>query len=67
MKTKYILIFCKAMIEVLLSSLKEIEEHSDKDADGLPLDEEWSKQSYLLSSFRSIIKEFEDYEKGKSY
>lgn len=63
MKTKFILIFLKAVIQVLLESVSELEKNDEKDCDGLPLSDEWNEQTYMLASLRSLCKVIED----KSY
>lgn len=55
MKTKFVLIFLKAVISVLLESLKEIEDVGDKDADGIPVSVEWQEQTYLLAALRTAV------------
>lgn len=64
--SKLILIIVKALIDVCLSSMKDLEKNTD--VDGVPLDDsEYDKLGFLLASFRDIVKSFEsnisDYEK----
>lgn len=59
--SKIVLVLLKALIEILITSMKKDE--SNLDADGCPLNSrEYDKCSYLLCSFRQIIKDFEDEE-----
>ena len=64
--SKFILIIVKALIDVCLSSMRELEKN--KDADGIPLEIfEYDRLGFLLASFRDIDKSFnsnfDDYEK----
>lgn len=60
MTTKIVIILIKALIEICVTSMKYIEEHSVKDPDGLPIDSEYDKLGYFLASFRDTLKTFED-------
>lgn len=60
MKTKFILIFLRAVIDVIVVSMREFEASSDKDSDGLPLSSDWETQSFLLASLRDIVSECEN-------
>lgn len=62
MKAKFILIFIKAIIDVILASMKEMEASGNLDADGVPLDVEYNKLGFLLASLRDVKSEFEKYE-----
>ena len=60
MKVKFILVFLKAIISVILESMRDMELQGDVDADGVPLDSEYEKLGFVLSSLRTITKEFEN-------
>lgn len=60
MKVKFILVFLKAIISVILESMRDMELRGDADADGVPLDAEYEKLGFVLASLRTIIKEFEN-------
>lgn len=55
MKTKWILIILKSLIQVILDSMKEMEHSGDVDADGVPLSDEYCKQGFILASLREIL------------
>ena len=65
MKTKWILIILKSLIQIVLDSMKEMESSGDVDADGVPLSDEYGKQGFILASLRDVIKKLEDYENEK--
>lgn len=55
--SKIVLVLIKALIEILLSSMKSDEKNVDPD--GLPLNlEEYDRCGFLLASFRDILKGF---------
>ena len=62
MKTKWILIILKSLIQIVLDSMKEMEQSGDVDTDGVPLNEEYDKQGYILAALRDIVKSLNDYE-----
>lgn len=63
MKTKWILIILKSLIQIVLDSMKEMENSGDVDADGVPLCDEYGKQGFVLASLRDVVKEIEENEK----
>lgn len=65
MKTKWILIILKSLIQIVLDSMKEMENSGDVDADGVPLSDEYGMQGFILASLRDVIKKLEDYENEK--
>lgn len=60
MKTKFILKIVDFVIELLIMSLREMEDNGTKDADGVPLSKEYDRQGYLLACLRDAKKEFID-------
>lgn len=56
MKIKFILIILQALIEIVLETLKSMENSGDCDADGVPLDDEYHSLSYTLSVLRDLHK-----------
>lgn len=60
MKTKWILIILKSLIQIVLDSMKEMENSGDVDADGVPLSKEYDKQGFILASLRDIVKTIND-------
>lgn len=63
MKSKWILIILKSLIQIVLDSMKEMEQSGDVDADGVPLSDEYVKQGFILASLRDVVSEIEEYEK----
>ena len=63
MKTKWILIILKSLIQIVLDSMKEIENSGEVDADGVPLSDEYGKQGFILASLRDVVSEIEENEK----
>lgn len=63
MKTKWILIILKSLIQIVLDSMKEMEQSGDVDADGVPLSDEYGKQGFILASLRDVVSEIEENEK----
>lgn len=59
MKTKWILIILKSLIQVILDSMKEMEQIGDVDSDGVPLSEEYDKQGFILASLRDIVSDIQ--------
>lgn len=55
MKTKWILIILKSLIQIVLDSMKEMENSGDVDADGVPLSKEYDRQGFILASLRDIV------------
>ena len=55
MKTKLILVILNSLIQVILDSMKKMEESGDIDAYGVPLSEEYDKQGFILASLRDIV------------
>lgn len=62
MKTKWILIILKSLIQIVLDSMKEMENSGDVDADGVPLSEEYDKQGFILACLRDIVNVFNENE-----
>lgn len=60
MKLKYILIFLQAVIDIVLATMRDMEQSGDVDADGVPLDSDYNKFGFVLASLRDIKKEFEN-------
>ena len=57
--SRIVLLLVQCLIKILLESMKL--EEKNLDADGCPLnDGEYDKQSFLLTNFRQILKDFED-------
>lgn len=56
MRTKWILIILKSLIQIILDSMQEMEKSGDVDADGVPLSKEYDLQGYILASLRDIVK-----------
>lgn len=54
MKIKFILIILQALIDIVLETLKSMENSGDCDADGVPLDDEYHSLSYALSALRDL-------------
>lgn len=65
MKTKWILIILKSLIQIVLDSMKEMENGGDVDADGVPLSKEYDKQGFILASLRDIVKTINEDEDEK--
>lgn len=63
MKTKWILIILKSLIQIVLDSMKEMEQSGDVDADGVPLSDEYGKQGFILASLRDVVLKIEENEK----
>lgn len=59
MKTKWILIILKSLIQIILDSMKEMEKSGDLDADGVPLSDEYDKQGFILASLRDIVSDIQ--------
>lgn len=59
MKTKWILIVLKALIQCIFDSMKEMEKSGDVDADGVPFSKEYDKQGFILAKLREIISDVE--------
>lgn len=58
--SKVILVLLKALVEILLMSLKDLEQSGNVDADGIPLDADYDRQRFLLASIRDTIKSYDD-------
>lgn len=57
--SKIVLVLVKALIEILLESMKHDEKNLDPD--GMPLNlEEYDRCGFLLASFRDIQNSFDD-------
>lgn len=59
MKTKWILIILRSLIQVIIDSMMEMEKSGDVDADGVPLSEEYDKQGFILASLRDIVSDIQ--------
>lgn len=55
MKSKWILIILKSLIQIVLDSMQEMEKSGDVDADGVPLSKEYDTQGFILASLRDIV------------
>ena len=61
--SKIILVLLKAHIEIVILSMRSMENNGDVDPDGIPLDEaEYNTLGYFLASFRDIQKEIKENE-----
>ena len=58
--SKIILVLLKALIDICLMSMKSLENSGNVDTDGVPLDDDYQKLGFFLSSFRDTLKQYED-------
>lgn len=54
--SKFIIKLLGFLVEVLVDSCQSYESDSDCDADGIPLSEEYERQSFLLAAIRDCLK-----------
>lgn len=54
--SKFVILLLEAIVKIILSSMKKYEDSGSLDADGIPLDSEYGKQSFLLAVLRDSIK-----------
>lgn len=61
MKTsKIILLLLQALVKILLEAMSTMEDSGNVDADGVPLDDDYQKCGFFLSSIRDTIKQYKD-------
>lgn len=60
--SRIVLVLIKAMIEILLMSMKAMEQSGSVDADGIPLDDDYQKQGFFLAGLRDLQKVYEENE-----
>lgn len=57
---KFVLVVLSALVDLLVSHMKEIEKRDEFDADGVPLDDDYNTCGFLVASFRDVIREFNE-------
>lgn len=58
--SEIILVLLKALINICLMSMKSLEISGNVDADGVPVDDDYQKLGFFLSSFCDTLKQYED-------
>lgn len=68
--SRFILLLLQSIIDLLVRSCESYEHGSNLDSDGVPLDDEWENQTFLLPILRDAVAQIKygfnkktDYEK----